>query len=178
MISLFRIFARDFPVSGCICLKGQHFSTKHYHWWKNNHSYTNLFVTIFPNLSDNVKITPYNIFFFSLCISLTWSSVFLVLLYLWMTSDPKSLFFSNFVWSGFQFYYFCIINGGWRTRKYSCKLTRVKIHEVLSQINHTQYLHSKYWQTDNTDWVCHFWSQRQIETSGLWLQKISFTTKI
>ena len=70
-----------------------------------------------------------------------------------------------------------IKNSRSRTIKYSCKLTPGKINKVISQINHTQHLHSKYWQPDNADLVHQLRIRRQIETSGLQVHKISFTTK-
>ena len=50
------------------------------------------------------------------------------------------------------------------------------IHEVISQINHTQHLSSMSWKLENDDWLRQFRSQRQIETKELQVHKISLTT--
>ena len=39
------------------------------------------------------------------------------------------------------------------------------IHEVISQINHTQHLSSMSWKLENDDWLRQFRSQRKIETT-------------
>ena len=78
---------------------------------------------------------------------------FLFPLYLWMNFDPKLLCFFAFVWSGCQIYSFCIINNISRTSKYSYELTPFNIHEVRSQIQHTQRIRAIYWRPDNINWV-------------------------
>ena len=128
---------------------------------------------VFPKLTTDEKIT-FNEWIFFLCIYDMKLFYFQFPLYLWVfQTQNSSAILTWFLVVAFS-NNFCIKNSVLRTSKYSFKLTPAKLYKLRLKIKHTQWLYSKSFQLDNTNWVWQFISLRRNETIGSGEHKILF----